>query len=68
MEQSESKTAGVCKQAATWKQTVNAGHQERGRFLYNSYWCDAHAQIIVQKRRRDHLTPPTMMRLVIETA
>ena len=67
MEQCESKTQGVCRQPATWKQTVQAGGRERGRFLYYSYWCDEHAEAIVQKRRLERLSPPMMMRMVSET-
>lgn len=66
MEHCESKTRGSCRQPATWKQTVQAGKRESGRFLYYSYWCDEHAEIIVYKRRLDRLTPPMMVRLVGE--
>jgi hypothetical protein len=68
MGQCESKTAGGCGKAATWEQTVQAGDRPSGRFLYHSYWCDEHAESIVQKRRRDRLPAPMMKRIVGETA
>ena len=67
MEACESKVGGVCGRPATWKQTVHAGHREAGRFLLHSYWCDEHAERIVQKRQRDWLPPPRMVRLAPET-
>lgn len=63
METCESKVGGPCTQAATWKQTVHAGHRDDGRFLMHSYWCDEHAAIIVERRRREWLPPPRMARL-----
>lgn len=68
MEQCESKTQYICKAPATWKQTVQVGNRANGRFLYYSYWCDQHAEVIVQKRRLDRLTPPMMVRMVGETS
>jgi hypothetical protein len=66
MEQCESRTQGICKAPATWKQTVQTGNGGSGRFLYYSYWCDRHADIIAQKRRLDRMTPPMMVRMVVE--
>jgi hypothetical protein len=67
MEQCEGKVGGICARPATWKQIVHAGRQETGRVLLHSYWCDEHAEKIVQKRRADWQVPPDMARLVAET-
>lgn len=67
MEQCEGKVRGICGRAATWKQTVHAGRRETGHVLLRSYWCDEHAEAIVQKRRREWLPEPDMARLVAET-
>ena len=67
MEQCESKVGGVCGRPATWKQAVHAGQGGTGRILLHSYWCDQHAEAIVEKRRREWLAPPDMMRLATET-
>jgi hypothetical protein len=66
MEQCESKVGGICPRPATWKQIVHAGHREAGRFLLHSYWCDAHADTIIAKRRREFLPPPQMVPLSVE--
>ena len=52
MEHCESKVGGVCTRPATWKQAVRAGQRRTGRILLHSYWCDVHAEAIVQKRRQ----------------
>ena len=67
MEQCESKIGGACGRAATWKQSVHAGRDEKGHVLLRSYWCDEHAETIVQKRRREWRPEPDMARLVAET-
>lgn len=64
MDQCEGKIGGICQRPATWKQTVRAGNQPTGRVLLHSYWCDEHAEKIVQRRRRELLTPAQMERLV----
>jgi len=64
MESCESKTGGICRRSATWKQAVHAGGRTAGRLLYHSYWCDEHAEIIAAKRRLDHMPPPMMAPLV----
>jgi hypothetical protein len=66
MKPCESKTRGICLRAATWKQTVHAGNRAAGRFLYHSYWCDEHAEIIAARRRLDFMPPPTMAPIVAE--
>jgi hypothetical protein len=68
MDQCESKVGGICRREATWKQAVHADQRGTGRILLHSYWCDEHAEVIVQRRRREHLAPPDMMRLVAETS
>jgi hypothetical protein len=62
MERCEARTNGICTRPATWKQSVHTGVREAGRFLYYSYWCDEHAERIAEKRRRDWLSPPRMVR------
>lgn len=64
----ESKSAGVCAQPAAWKQSVYTGARDTGKFLMFSYWCEAHADTIVQRRRREWLAPAQMTRLVAEEA
>ena len=66
MERCEGKTGGICTRPATWKHSVHVGNREDGRFLYNSYWCDEHAQIVADRRRRDRVAPPRMTRIVAE--
>ena len=68
METCESKVGGTCTRPATWKQSVHAGNRDAGRFLLNSYWCDIHADSIVQRRKREFLPSPRMARLVAETS
>ena len=63
MERCESKTDGICRRPATWKQSVRAGNREAGRLLYHSYWCDEHAERVAQRRRQDWIAPPTMTRI-----
>jgi hypothetical protein len=60
VEECESKVGGICRLPATWKQSVHAGNRASGRVLMYSYWCDAHAENIVQRRRREWLPPPHM--------
>ncbi len=67
VEQCEGKIGGVCQRPATWKQAVHAGQRGTGRILLHSYWCDEHAESIVQKRRREWLPAPDMARMVAET-
>jgi hypothetical protein len=67
MERCESKVGGVCGRPATWKQAVHAGQRGTGRVVAQAYWCDQHAEAIVQKRRREWLAAPDMARLVAET-
>jgi hypothetical protein len=68
MEQCESKVGGICGRPATWKQAVHAGQRVSGQVLLHSYWCDAHAEVIVERRRREWLAPADMERLVAETS
>lgn len=68
METCESKVGGACGQPATWKQNIHAGIRDNGRFLMHAYWCDTHAEIIVQKRRREWLAPPRMARIGAEAS
>jgi hypothetical protein len=68
MEYCESKVGGACAQLATWQQVVHAGDREAGRILFRSYWCDAHAASITEKRRRDWSPPPKLIRLPAETS
>ena len=56
----QSKTDGVCIQAATWKQSVHAGAGETGRFLYDTYWCDDHAKRIEAHRKLNWVAPARM--------
>lgn len=63
MEQCEGKVGGICGRPATWKQIVHAGYREAGRFLMHSYWCDEHAERIIEKRRREWQAPPQMVRM-----
>ena len=67
VEQCEGKVGGICKRSATWKQTVHAGNQTAGRVLMYSYWCDEHAENIVQRRRREWL-PAAHMEPMATTA
>jgi hypothetical protein len=46
---------------------VHAGQRGMGRILLHSYWCDEHADTIVQKRRRAWFAAPDMARLGAET-
>jgi hypothetical protein len=66
MDQCEGKIGGICTRPATWKQTVHAGNKAAGRVLMHSYWCDEHAENIVQRRRREWLAPAHMERTVAE--
>ncbi len=66
MERCESKTGGICTLPATWEHSVHAGNRAAGRLLYRSYWCDEHAEGVAERRRRDWLPPPRMMRLAQE--
>ena len=68
MENCESKVGGVCAQPATWKQAVRAGQRGTGRVVAQAYWCDQHAEVIVQKRRRAWFAAPDMTRLVAGTS
>jgi hypothetical protein len=68
MAQGESKVAGICGRTATWQQAVYPGHAETGRVLLRAYWCDEHAEQIVQKRRREWLPAPDMARLADRAA
>ena len=56
-----------CTRPATWKQDVYSGAGDRGRFIYHAYWCDEHAENIVQRRRREWLAPPHMDQMVSKT-
>jgi len=67
MEQCEGKIGGICRRSATWKQSVHAGNQTTSRVLMFSYWCDEHAENIVQRRRREWLAPPHMEQLASTT-
>ena len=67
MEQCENKVGGVSARPATWKQAVHAGQRGTGRVVAQAFWCDQHAEAIVQKRRREWLAAPDMTRLVAET-
>lgn len=67
MQQCEGRIGGICQEPATWKQAVHAGERATGRIFLHSYWCDAHAEAVVQKRRRDWLAAPDMARLLAET-
>ena len=67
MQQCEGKVGGICGRPATWKQAVHAGQRGTGRILLHSYWCDEHADTIVQKRRRAWFAAPDMARLGAET-
>ena len=62
----ESRIGGICTRPATWKQAIHAGQRDQGRLLMYSKWCDAHAGNIIQKRRRESLTPPQMTPVVVE--
>jgi hypothetical protein len=66
MEHCESKVGGICSRPATWKQAIHAGHRDTGRFLYHSFWCDQHAESVSERRRREWLPPPRMVRMVAE--
>ena len=66
LEQCESKVGGVCARPATWKQAVRAGQRGTGRVIGRAFWCDQHAEAIVQRRRREWLAAPDMTRLVAE--
>lgn len=66
--QCEGKIGGICGRPATWQQQVHAGRSETGRVLLRAYWCDDHAEAIVQKRRREWLPAPDLARLVAETS
>jgi hypothetical protein len=68
MAQCESKVAGICGRAATWQQAVRPGRTETGRVPLHAYWCDEHAEQIVQKRRREWLPAPDMARLAGKAA
>lgn len=63
MQRCESKMGGGCESPATWKQSVHAGGRATGRVEYSSYWCDAHAEAIAEKRRTDWDAAATMIRL-----
>jgi len=67
MEQCESKVGGICGRPANWKQALHAGQRGSGRVLLHSYWCNEHASVIVERRRREWLAPADMVRLVAET-
>jgi hypothetical protein len=66
MEHGESKAGGICRRAATWKQTLHAGQRDAGRFLFRSFWCDQHAGSVSERRRREWLPTPRMVRMVAE--
>ncbi len=68
MKSCESKTGGICTQAATWKQSVYAGKGDAGRLLYHSYWCDEHAKRVTEHRKRDWMPPPKMTQIIPEQA
>jgi hypothetical protein len=68
MHQCDSKIGGRCTQAAIWRQDVHAGDRTAGRLLYQSYWCDEHAERINQRRKREMLPPSTMLSLVASEA
>ena len=66
VDQCDSKVGGICSRTATWKQAVHAGLRETGRILLHSFWCDEHAEKIVQKRKVDWQAPPDMARVAAE--
>lgn len=66
MERCEGKAGGICTRDATWKHSIHAGNREDGRFLYNSYWCDEHAERVTQQRKQDWIAPPRMTRIAQE--
>lgn len=53
----------VCVRPATWKQLVHTGQRSGAPVLYYAYWCDTHAEAIVQHRRQEGLNPGQLERL-----
>lgn len=64
MEQCQSKVGGACLRDATWVQAVRAGDRAAGRLLYSTYWCDEHAERVVERRKSNWISPAIMTRLV----
>jgi hypothetical protein len=60
MARCEATTGGICRRPATWKHSVHVGNREAGRFLYDGYWCDEHAERVAEQRRRDRIPPPKL--------
>jgi len=68
MEQCQSKVGGACARDATWIQAVRAGDRAAGRLLYSTYWCDEHAQRVIERRKSNWIAAADMTRIVEEDA
>jgi len=66
MEHCQSKVGGACAREATWVQAVRAGDRAAGRLLYSTFWCDEHAQRVIERRKTNWITAAIMTQLVEE--
>jgi len=64
MEQCQAKVGGACIRDATWIQAVRAGDRIGGRLLYSTFWCDEHAERVVERRKTNWIAAPLMTRIV----
>jgi len=68
MQQCESTANGDCEQPATWRQLVHQGDRAGVAHTMYSYWCNEHAEGIVNWRRKEGLDPPVVERLSVTQA
>jgi hypothetical protein len=68
MELCQSKVGGACSREAAWVQAVRAGDRPTGRLLYSTYWCEEHAERVIERRKSNWITAADMTRIVDDDA